>query len=764
MRRKPKSRHNQEVVRFCRVVHPVVVILCLLGITSPVWAQQRITGKVMNKSTASPIASATVTIESSLLSTNKTATTDNDGHFSFSSLNPGRYTIKVSPEGYYGEQVTLLLSPRATQQVDIELNPKASVKEEVTVTAKPKLLDESQAATVITLDPDQFLALPTARRTQLTDIITPYVASAVGSHDNLVHLRGNELSLNNFINGVSFFDNPHQLFTPGISPEIIQSMNIITGGFPAEFGNRFGGILDIVTRTGFDANNHGSVSIGGGNYLRNNLSFDYGGHTERFGYIFYAQGFENERFLNTPQPLLLHDFGTGLRSFVQFDFRSGNNDFFKLALTGDGTNFELPNSNEDEERGRDYFERNREQTAILSWDHTFSATSALATSLYERQVSSRLVPTTDPYSIEAGGLRIDTTVGVKTDYSLYLGSRHNIKAGIDVMSLNLREDFAFDPRENELEIEAFDFRGRNSGGEASVYFQDQIKLFKNFTANLGIRYDQYSLVTSAHAFSPRVNLAYAIPSIHSVVHFAYNRFFAPPPIENLLLSSALGFEGRPPGISSSNHFETGVTHSVKDKLLLRMTAYWRGDNNSFETTELANVRIFMPTTFAKGKAYGLELSAQLPEIKPIGLSGYFGFTAQRAFQTGPVSGGFTIEEVAPGDVGPAAFDQIYTGVTGLTWREHRTGIWVSGALEYGSGTPAALLTPEGEKSVRLDQHLVANLSVGVDLFQKESRRVSLQFNAENFTNRVFGIAKESEFTPIQFSPPRFLSGSLKFYF
>src|SRR5213594_2615067 len=82
----------------------------------------------------------------------------------------------------------------------------------------------------------------------------------------------NELSLNTFINGVSFFDNPHQLFTPGLSPDIIQSVNIITGGFPAEFGNRFGGILDIVTRTGFDANNHGSVTIGVGNYLRDNAS------------------------------------------------------------------------------------------------------------------------------------------------------------------------------------------------------------------------------------------------------------------------------------------------------------------------------------------------------------------------------------------------------------------------------------------------------------------------------------------------------------
>jgi hypothetical protein len=64
----------------------------------------------------------------------------------------------------------------------------------------------------------------------------------------------------------------------------------------------------------------------------------------------------------------------------------------------------------------------------------------------------------------------------------------------------------------------------------------------------------------------------------------------------------------------------------------------------------------------------------------------------------------------------------------------------------------------------LPEHLVANFTMGIDLFRKEQRRVSLQFNLENATNRVYSIAKESEFTPIQFSPPRFLSGSLRFYF
>ncbi len=66
--------------------------------------------------------------------------------------------------------------------------------------------------------------------------------------------------------------------------------------------------------------------------------------------------------------------------------------------------------------------------------------------------------------------------------------------------------------------------------------------------------------------------------------------------------------------------------------------------------------------------------------------------------------------------------------------------------------------------ILLEQHLVAKLSVGVDLFQKESHQVNQQFYAENITNREFAIAKESEFTPVQFSSLCFLSGFGKFYF
>jgi hypothetical protein len=507
------------------------------------------------------------------------------------------------------------------------------------------------------------------------------------------------------------------------------------------------------------------VSFGAGTYLRDNASADYGGTVGKFGYFFYGQGFQSARFLNTPEPVRLHDRGKGARFFAQFDYRLSQRDTFRFVTTVDGTNFEMPNTIEDNERGRDLFQRNREQTAIASWDHLFSNSSALATSVYERVVTARLLPTSDPISIQAGGLRNDLAFGVKSDYSLTAGRRHEIKAGIDITHFRLREDFSFDPRENDVEIEPFEFRGRMSGGEASGYIQDKIRVGGHLTANVGLRYDRYDLVTKGGQLSPRINIAYAPGDRRTVIHFAYNRFFAPPSIENLLLSAHLGFNGLPPQISRSNFFEAGVSRSVTDKFVLHTTAFWRSDKNSFENTELANVRIFAPTTFARGKSYGIEVAGHLSEIQPLGLSGFFSYTAQRALQTGPVSGGFTVEEAEPGETAPAAFDQVHTAVAGITEHHRPSGLFVTAQFQYGSGTPANLPDGSGgETRVRLPDHFTADLFVGIDLLKKERRAVSLQFNIENITDRVYRIAKESEFTPVQYSPPRFISGSIRYRF
>ena len=145
------------------------------------------------------------------------------------------------------------------------------------------------------------------------------------------------------------------------------------------------------------------------------------------------------RFINPPQPRQFHDFGKGLRTFAQFDYRATANDTLRLLLANSGSNFEIPNTAEEQEQGRDLFQRSREQTAIFTWEHSISADSLLVTSLFERLAGTRLLGTSDPLSIQAQGLRNDLTVGARGDYTRIIGSHHTIKAGLEMTLYRLRE-------------------------------------------------------------------------------------------------------------------------------------------------------------------------------------------------------------------------------------------------------------------------------------------------------------------------------------
>ncbi len=757
----------------------ITILGFVLATASAALAQQAVMIAVEAQDTHAPITNATIELQSPLLPRSVRRPVTANSSYIFP-LSPGEYRITVTAPGYYPRTVTIRLKPRQTQRLIVELTPAKPLKAEITIRPPSEQLDETQVSSETILDQHGLRALPMARRTHLPDVISALVPSAVMSHDNFVHLRGNELSLNTFINGVSFFDNPHQLFTPGMSPDVIQSMNVITGGFPAEFGNRFGGILDIVTKSGFDLNNHGSFSLGIGSHLRHNASAEYGGTAGDVGYYLLVSGFQSDRFLNPPEPNEFHDQGKGLRSFAQLDYKPDGRNAFRLLMMADGTNFQIPNTLEQAERGRDFFQKNRAQTGIFTWDHVVSADGLLRTSFYGRLAQAELFPTTDPLSIRARSLRADITLGAKSDYTQSMGRHHLLKLGLDTTLLRLREDFLFDPRQNDIELPALAFRGRHTGGQVSVYAQDQLRLFGHFTANVGLRYDQYSLVTSEAQVSPRLNLAYYIPRTASLIHFAYNRFFMPPPIENLLLSSFLGVDRRPVRPMKSHHFEVGLSQLLGRWLRVQINTYIRKDRDAFETTELADVRHFVPTNFDRGEAYGAELSVEVREIERLGLSGYFNYSAARALFFGPASGGFSDEVLEAGQRVLPAFDQVHTGRAGITWRHRRSGLWTTWTLEYGSGTPLEVGTNEETAPdalqwlshedgahpafERLPQHLIANVYMGIDLFRHERHRVSLQFSVENITNRVFAIAKESEFTPRQFSPPRFFSGSIKVHF
>jgi hypothetical protein len=90
-------------------------------------AQQRISGSAIDKGTRAPIAAVTVRLESNLLASAVATATDADGRFSFAGLSPGGYSVSVSADTFYPQQVALTLGPLATQQLSFELEPLAAI-------------------------------------------------------------------------------------------------------------------------------------------------------------------------------------------------------------------------------------------------------------------------------------------------------------------------------------------------------------------------------------------------------------------------------------------------------------------------------------------------------------------------------------------------------------------------------------------------------------------------------------------------------------
>lgn len=725
-------------------------------------------------------------------------TTDVRGSFRFLAVEPGEYTLAATATGYFSVEQKLLVKARQPVSMLLELSERPRVEEQVEVSATPPDATDQQTGSSRFFTRQQLDQLPQPVTRDVPTMAEHLAPGAVLSHDNFVHVRGNELSLHEFINGVSFLDNAHQHFTPGISPQIFETVNLITGGFPAEFGNRFGGILDLTTRSGRNLQGHGSASLHAGTVANNDASLEYGGGAGRWGYYVFSGGFSSDRFLNPAQPEELHDFGFGVRAAAQVDYQ-GDKDMLRLLLTGGRTEFEIPNTFAQDAEGRDASRRLGSQTAIFTWQRVLSSRALLSTSAYQRIVSERLRPTTDDETTFADGSRSTLSAGFKTDLT-YTRGGHTFKTGVDVLRLRLLESFDFDPRSDDpghhdhdvIEAakrlpdfgpkfhsvgtdDAFSFRDGVHGGQVSLYAQDHFSPFRNLTVDVGVRWDQFSLDGARVQVSPRFGAAYHIARTGSVLHFAYNRFFTPPPIEFFLLANMLGTHAAPENrvgpvrAYTQDYFQVGWRQRIHPKVSLEVTAYKHDGDNAFENTEISDSRLFVPTNFARARAKGAEIALNLDQLSRIGLSGRLQYAAAQVEFIGPITGGLAGDEHhEPGQRILPAFDQRHTGSAGLFYRNRRRNFWSGLNLRYGSGTPVEeeeeVNGEEVHRSVRLPQHLTTDLAAGVTLLQRESQRVDLEFNLLNFSDNRYQIAKESAVTPIQFGPRRVLSGGLKWHF
>ncbi len=508
-----------------------LVIAATVGTALPAMAQGEaaIHGTVKARADGSALPEAVVELQGSGSTPAIRATTTADGRFAFPRLVPGDYGLTVAHAMFQDEHYRLSLKPREVQTLEVTLGLRP-LEESVEVAAEAIPSVFSPGSTHLTAE--RLAELPITHRTNLPDAIVAAAPGMIRGHDDFVHVRGHEVALNPSINGVQFWENAHAVFSTGIGVDYIESMNVMTGGYSAEYGNRFGGILDVVTKSGFTARNRGSVTLGTGSAQRHTVGVELGGHGDRLAYYVNLGGFASDRFLSPPSPRSIHNTGRGLRTFAQVDYHATDRDRFKVVMTGDGVNFELPKEERDERLRPDFnnLQRARSQSLIVSWDRVASTSTLLRAAAYQKWSRVHQFPDTiDPYGAQTDAERSLVTVGVKGDVTRVHG-RHTVKAGMDLVLLRPREDLYYlsQPWITYTHLPEVDephvhfrgpnrgagvprpvvFHGEETGGEASAFLQDKIQLTRELTVDVGVRFDRYSLAISESHVSPRVNAAY----------------------------------------------------------------------------------------------------------------------------------------------------------------------------------------------------------------------------------------------------------------
>src|SRR5437868_2115267 len=239
--------------RFCGALLVAFCEFCAAPVLLHAQSDAAIRGTVTAKADGSRLPNVDVQLQSPLLRGPLRTTTDDNGQFAFQRLVPGPYALAASRPNFQGQKIEFTLKPREIENIAVELSLQG-VEQSVEVTAVSEATT-TYSPNSTTLQKETVDELPLDQRNNLPDMIAMTAPSMIRSHDDFVHVRGNEIALNTFLNGVSFWENPHTVFSAGLTPDIIQSVNVLTGNFPAEYGNRFGGVLDIVTKSGLSMNN-----------------------------------------------------------------------------------------------------------------------------------------------------------------------------------------------------------------------------------------------------------------------------------------------------------------------------------------------------------------------------------------------------------------------------------------------------------------------------------------------------------------------------
>ena len=587
---------------------------------------------------------------------------DSGGQFHFYNLPFNPYRVTATAGGFTATSKSIQVSSPVAITLPIILQV-ASTSTVVNVEATVDLVEDDPNAHT-DIDRSTMVRLPVDQASsELSSIVTQLSPGIAADSNGLLHGLGDHNEVSFSIDGQPVTDQQSKVFSNQVPAAAIQSLEVIEGAPPAEYGDKTSLVIVGTTRSGQGVTTPtGSVTLSYGSFGSANLALDLAYGKANWGNFIAVNGLQSGRFLDAPEFVVNHDKGNELNLFDRFDRQLGSKS--ALHVNGQYTRswFQTPNSY-DQQFGYaaggltpgPTDQRSKIETINFapSYTRTITDTTIFNFSPYVRRdgynyyPSHNLLADRGPIQQEAvAQQRSLTNLGVRSDVS-YVKGHNNVKLGGMYSQTFLRENEQIglvDPTLNDPAGSNFNpvlapydltrggslyaYRGRTDVKQLALYLQDQITA-GNWLFNVGLRGDFYNGLSVQKQAEPRAGMSYNVKKTGTVLRLSYARTQETPFNENLVLSSqgclnpviqaiflTLGpCNPAPFNPGFRNEFHAGLQQSVGHHFVLSAEYLTKYTHNAYDFSVLGATPITFPIEWKNSKIPGFTLAGTLTETK-----------------------------------------------------------------------------------------------------------------------------------------------------
>jgi len=443
----------------------IVFVLAFFLCAMPSWAQLgnagSIEGTVKDQSGAS-LPGAKVEITNPVTGFYRQTTTDTDGAFHLANVPFNPYHMVVTANGFNSY----------TQDVDVRSTVPFNVQVSLKVGGSVQtVIVEANGGDLVEKDPTFHTDVDTAiidrlplesQSSSVSSLITLVTPGIAADSNGLFHGIGDHAENSFSVDGQPITDQQSKVFSNQIPSDSVQSLEVISGAPPAEFGDKTSLVIKVTTKSGLGVTTPtGSMYGSYGSFGTGNVGFNlaYGG--PKWGNFLAANGLRTGRFLDAPEFTVFHDIGNEENIFDRVDYQISGKDTIHGNFQYTRSWFQNPNTFDQQLHTcsagfacnnagvavnpangaplglTDQRSQIKTYNIAPTWTRLISTNAVFTFGGFVRRDQFNYYPSADPFADFSPSLLAQTisqdrkllNAGLRSDVS-YIRGIHNIKAGI----------------------------------------------------------------------------------------------------------------------------------------------------------------------------------------------------------------------------------------------------------------------------------------------------------------------------------------------